>query len=193
MRALLVGFVLLAACTGGSEDSADGTTSTSPTVASADQPIDWEGEPTQSTPRELFDYQDDGETVVVPTDPTTGAHVSAIRDGDRLCVTLNSYGENSPEEWCDSAAVVTPDELEGFAAARVGEVHATTGATALLAYGWTAPDVRTVRGPDGTEVEVQRNLPFWAYEFFAVPISDEPATLTLITEDGEELSVVAGV
>jgi hypothetical protein len=191
MRALLVGFVVLAACTGGSDGSAGGTTSTSSLVASADQPIEWEGVRLESTPLDLFESQDDGETVVVSTDPSTGAYVSAIRDGDRLCITLNSEGENAPEDWCDTAAVTTPEELDGVAAVRVSEVRAAGNVT-LLAYGWTDPDVSSVRGPDGTEVEVQRNLPFWAYGFFAVPISAQPATLTLITEAGEELPIEAG-
>lgn len=193
VRVLLIGFVFLAACSGGSSGSANDTISTSPSIAPEDQPITWEGVQLESTPKELFESQDDGESVVVTADPEIGAYVSAVRDGDRLCVTLNATGKNSPEDWCDSAAVATPEELEGLAAVRVSEVHAASGATELLAYGWTHPDVSLVRRPDGAEVEVQRSLPFWAYGFFVVPIPAEPTTLTFITGAGEEVPIPAGV
>jgi len=193
VRVLWVGLAVLAACSGDPSDSANETTSTSTSVALADQRIEWQGEQLESTPRELFEHQDDGETVVVANDPRIGdAYVSAIRDGDRLCVTLNASGENAPEDWCDWAAVVTPDELEASTAVGVGTVQAPSGDKVVVAYGWTEPDVTTVRGPDGTEVAVQRNLPFWAYGFFALPIPAEPATLTLVHADGEESPILAG-
>ena len=144
--------------------------------------------PSEHDPQQLYDGQVDGETVVFETEPTTGAYLSAVREGDRICITLNALGKNAAEEWCDTATARTPESVKEIAVARVGSVRAADGSESLIAYGATHSDVAIVEVPGGGSVRTQRHLPFWAHAFFAVPVGSTTVELRYLDSSGTELA-----
>jgi hypothetical protein len=152
-----------------------------------DQGVTWQGRQLQSTPRELYVSQAEGPTVVVENDSSTGVYVTAVRAGDRLCLGANEFGQDGPEDWCDTAAVALPEEVAEVGVVHTKTVRARDGSPVLVAYGAARSEVAGVQLENGPVVPTSRLLPFWPYSFLLVTLDGIPATLHLISSNSSSL------
>jgi hypothetical protein len=187
-RALAVGAALLAACSFTSTAAPATTTSSTPPSA-LDEGIELDGVRFQSTPRDLYATQTD--RTGVADEPSTGSHVTAIRAGDRLCITLNESGKSAPDTWCDTAAPRLPEDVTEPITARVEEVRGTDGVRRLVAFGAVRTDVARVEVDGGSSADARRTLPFWGCSFFAVSVASTPVAVRLLDAHGNVIGTRA--
>jgi hypothetical protein len=175
-----VGVVVLSACSFTSE--AAPTTTSSLAKSAWDEGIELDGVRYQSTPRDLYATQTD--RTVVADETATGSYVTAVRTGDRLCITLNESGKSAPDTWCDTTAPRLPEDVTEPITARVEEVRGVDGVRRLVAFGAVRTDVARVEVDGGASADIERRLPFWGCSFFAVSVASTPVTVRLLDAQG---------
>jgi hypothetical protein len=178
-----MGAVVLSAC---SFTSQAAPTTTSSSTSAWEEGVDVNGQRLQSTPRDLYATQTD--RTVVADELATGSYVTALRTGDRLCITLNESGRSAPDTWCDTTAPRLPEDVTEPLTARVEEVRGVDGVRRLVAFGAVRTDVARVEVDGGSSADTRRSMPFWGCSFFAVSVASTPVAVRLLDAQGNVIA-----